>query len=117
MIFHVTSIEENSNVVIRTADTDVLIIALVVLAKYHHRVTYGLKFGCLQKTLCDTLMTTSCKEKLVIQFLNLFQLTILLQVATIPLLFLGKGKSAPLNTSKRMNLCKKYLVAWVSMTK
>ena len=117
MIFHVTSIEENSNVVIRTADTDVLIIALVVLAKYHHRVTYGLKLGCLQKTLCDTLMITSCKEKLVIQFLNLFQLTILLQVATIPLLFLGKGKSAPLNTSKRMNLCKKYLVAWVSMRK
>ena len=28
IIFHVTSIEENSNVVIRTADTDVLIIAL-----------------------------------------------------------------------------------------
>ena len=40
-------------------------------------------------------------EKLVIQFVNLFQLTMLLQVATILLLFLGNGKSAPLKYLKR----------------
>ena len=40
-------------------------------------------------------------EKLVIQFVNLFQLTMLLQFATILLLFLGKGKSAPLKYLKK----------------
>ena len=107
-------LKKNSNVVIRTTDTDVLII---VLAKYHHTLTYGLKLGYIQKTLYDTLMWTSCIEKLVTQFVNLFQLTMLLQVATKPILFLRRGKSAPLNTSKRMKLYKKYLVAWVSMRK
>ena len=44
MIFHVTSLEENSNVVIRTADTDVLIIALGFISQipaytiYHHNL-------------------------------------------------------------------------------
>ena len=33
MIFHVTSIEENSNVVRRTADADVLIIALCCISQ------------------------------------------------------------------------------------
>ena len=56
MIFHVTSIEENSNVVKRTADTDVLIIALGCISQIPPYIYLWLYVGFIQKTLCDTLM-------------------------------------------------------------
>ena len=109
IIFYVTNIEENSNVVIRTADTDVLTIPLGCISQIPPNVNLWLEVGLYSK---NTLPYINVNK-----FSNLFQLTMLLQVATIPFLFLGKIKSTPLHTSKRMKLCKKYLVAWVSMKK
>ena len=49
MIFHVTSIEENSNVVIRTADTDVLIIALGSITQIPRYINLWLEVGLYSK--------------------------------------------------------------------
>ena len=49
MIFHVTSIEENSNVVIQTADTDVLIIALVSITQIPTYINLWLEVGLYSK--------------------------------------------------------------------
>ena len=49
MIFHVTSIEENSNVVIRTADTDVLITALVSITQIPTYINLWLEVGLYSK--------------------------------------------------------------------
>ena len=49
MIFHVTSTEENSNVVIRTADTDVLIIALGCIRQVPLFINLWLEVGLYSK--------------------------------------------------------------------
>ena len=92
---HVTIIDENSIVVIKRADTDVLIIALGCISQIPPYINLWLEVEWYSKNTSNTLKWTSCMEKLVIQFI----------------LFLGRGKSAHLSTSKKMKLCKKYLVA------
>ena len=49
MIFHVTSIEENSNVVIRTADTDVLLTALGCISQIPPYTNLWLEVGLYSK--------------------------------------------------------------------
>ena len=52
MIFNLTSIEKNSNVVIRIADTDVLIIALGCISQIPPYINLWLEVGlCSENTL------------------------------------------------------------------
>ena len=49
MMFHVTSIEENSNVVIKTAYTDVLIIAFGCVSQIPSYINLWLEVGLYSK--------------------------------------------------------------------
>ena len=95
MIFHVTSIEENSNVVIRTADTDVLITALVSITQIPTYINLWLEVGLYSKNTLRYINVNKLYGKIGDQVCKSLQLTMLLQVATIPLLFLGEESPPP----------------------
>ena len=115
MIFHVTSIEKNSNVAIRTADTDVRITVLGCITQIPPYINLWLEVGLYLKNTLRYINMNKLYRKIgdpVCKSLSAYHA---FTGCDYTASFSRKGKSAPLNTSKSMKLCKKFLVAWVSM--
>ena len=106
MIFHVT-----------TADTDVLITVLGCISQIPLYIILCVEVGLYSKNALRYINVNKLYGKIgdpVCKFLPAYHA---LTGCDYTASFSRKGKVRPLNTSKRMKLCNKYLVAWVSMRK
>ena len=112
MIYHLTILEENSKVIIRTSDTDVLVIALGWLENIPESINVWLKVGLYAKNSLRYIDVRELSNKLgkdLCRALPAFHVFTGCGYATA---FSRKEKICPLKTLEKDKLPKLYLETW-----
>ena len=115
MIYHLTILEENSKVIIRTSDTDVLVIALGWLENIPESINVWLKVGLYTKNSLRYIDVRELSNKLGKDLCRALPAFHVFTDCDYAAAFSRKGKICPLKTLEKDKPPKLYLKTWDSL--